>query len=308
MTDWLHKNIETWTDEDCEVYVKSTEGSVLKILFEVYQKQIITNNLEFTKKGIFSQQQNQRDDMLFDLALNRDNFDEYKCPDKSYWVGLNSADVASFYHNVKKKEAVEMGVPVQSPDNHLLGVIPLEGMSSRLKSGYIRNQRVQQQKIDPPVGYGDPVLIKGVEFQKSVKDMSRTTTNATREVTIKGGHRWISFWGDSKGVQGSSVIFGNKTNNSKELVKQTYDCSSLSSITKAGSMGGTSAKIKIYIADNLPLRIEFPVGGLGTLNVYIKSHELLQKESEESDAENSDVESDGSEEPYDAKSDCEDSD
>lgn len=291
MTDWVRENIETWSKDDCDIYVKSTEGSVVKVLFEVYQKQnITTNNLEFTKNGIFSQQQNPREDMLFDLSLHRENFDVFKCIHDSYWVGLNSSDVASFYHNVKKKEAVEMGASPKSPDNHLLGVIPLEGMSTRLKSGYIRNQRVQVKKISPPTEYGDPILIKGIDFQKSIKDMSRTTTSSNREVIIKGGDRWMSLWGDSKGVQGSSVIFGNKQDSPNELVRQTYDCSSLSSIAKAGGMGGPSTKIKVYISENLPMRIEFPIGTLGTLNVYIKSKELIKKEEEDegSDEEYSD--------------------
>ena len=288
MEDWLIQNIETWGSDDCDIYMKSTEGNVVKILFEIYQKQNInTNNLEFKKTGIYSQQQNPREDMLFDLVLKRDCLEEYKCNHDSYWVGLNSTDVASFYHNVKKKEAIEMGICLKSPDNHLLGVIPLEGGSSRLKSGYIRNQRVQNKEISPPTGYSDPVLIRGTDFQKSVKDIARTTTNASREVIVKGGYKWISFWGDSKGVQGSSVIFGNKTPSAKELVKQTYDCSSLSSIAKAGSMAGTTGKIKIYIAENLPLRIEFPIGTIGTLDVYIKSHELLKKEEGESEGEES---------------------
>jgi hypothetical protein len=304
MSDWLHDNVETWNSDDCSIYIKSTEGNVIKTLFEVYRKQnITTTKLEFTPKGIFNQQKNQKDDMLFDLKLYRDEFEIYKydVDKKSHWVGLNSQDVASFFHNVKKKEAIEMGVPIKSPDNHLLGVIPLEGMSSRLMSGYIRDQRVQQDKIEPPVGYGHPVLIKGAEFQKSVKDMTRTTTNSTREVVVKGGDRWVSFWGDAKGVQGSSIIFGTKTDKSETLVRQTYDCASFASIAKAGTMCGQS-KIKLYVAKDMPLKIVFPVGRLGTQDVYIKSHELIQKEKEVEDQDESDEESD---EESDAESDAE---
>jgi hypothetical protein len=278
MSDWLHDNVETWNSDDCSIYIKSTEGNVIKTLFEVYRKQnITTTKLEFTPKGIFNQQKNQKDDMLFDLKLYRDEFEIYKydVDKKSHWVGLNSQDVASFFHNVKKKEAIEMGVPIKSPDNHLLGVIPLEGMSSRLMSGYIRDQRV--------------------------KDMTRTTTNSTREVVVKGGDRWVSFWGDAKGVQGSSIIFGTKTDKSETLVRQTYDCASFASIAKAGTMCGQS-KIKLYVAKDMPLKIVFPVGRLGTQDVYIKSHELIQKEKEVEDQDESDEESD---EESDAESDAE---
>jgi hypothetical protein len=62
--------------------------------------------------------------------------------------------------------------------------------------------------------------------------------------------------------------------------RQTFTTAHITQLTKCA---GQSGNIQIYYHEELPIQIKMLTGTLGSLSVYIKSHELIEQLEEEPD-------------------------
>lgn len=274
-------------------FAKTSEGSTIKSLVDTFCKQLSNIELNLNKNGITSQMMNGKDrnNMLYDLNLVRDNFDEYYCEIDHQCVGLNSHHTQDQTYSVKKKNTVILFITTAEPEKFFIEVVPQMNGETRKKTGFITIQKIQDKDIQLPVNYNNPILIESNDYHRMCKDISRTHS---KKILMDVGNGWIRFRGEARNITGCDFIFGTQTDN-EVLFTQTYDCQNLNSIVKASSM--SKNKVKIYTGKfegvNRPLKVSFRAGSLGQLDIYIKCDELIKYDLEEKSA-SSDSDSDDS--------------
>lgn len=261
-------------------YAKTSDGSTIKSLIDTFCKQLTKLEFNFMKTGIVAQMMNGKDknNMLYDLDLVRDKFDEYYCSQEYICVGLNAQHTQDMTYSVKKKNTIVLYIKRNEPDKFYTDVIPHMNGEERKKTSFVMIQKIQYKEIPLPQNYNDPILIEPTDYHRMCKDISRTHS---KKIVMDVGNGWVRFRGESREITGCDFIFGNKRND-VVLFTQTYDCSLLVSVIKASSM--SKNKVQIYTGnyDNVhrPLKLSFCAGQLGGLRVYIKCDELVRYENE----------------------------
>lgn len=273
-------------------YVKTSEGSTIKTLIDTFCKQLCKIELNLSKTGIVSQMMNgkEKNNMLYDLELLRDNFDEYYCEQEHICVGLNAHHTQDQTYSVKKKNTIIMYITKSQPDLFYIEVIPQMNGEQRKKKGFVTIQKIQYKEIPLPDHYNDPILIESTDYHRMCKDISRTHS---KKIIMDVGYGWVRFRGESREITGCDFIFGNQTSD-EVLFTQTYECATLSSIVKASSMSKIKIKIFAGFYENIhrPLKLAFRAGSLGKFDIYIKCEELMKYELESVSDESDDSDDD----------------
>lgn len=261
-------------------YAKTSEGSTIKSLVDTFCKQLCKIELNINKDGIVSQMMNgkEKNNMLFNLDLVCDDFDEYFCEQDHICVGLNAHHTQDQTYSVKKKNTIIMYIIKSHPDVFYIEVIPQINGEQRRKKGFVTIQKIQYKYIPLPDHYNAPILIEPNDYHRMCKDISRTHS---KKILMDVGHGWVRFKGESREITGCDFIFGNQTTD-EVLFTQTYDSATLSSIVKASSMSKNKIKIYtgLYEGVHRPVKLTFRAGSLGILDIYIKCEELIKHELE----------------------------
>jgi len=282
--------------KDYLYYAKTSDGSTIKVLIDTFCKQLCKIEFNLTPNGIFSQMMNGKDknNMLYDLELQRNNFEEYHCEHDHICVGLNSVHTQDQTYSVKKKYTVIIFIEKANPDLFYIEVIPQLNGEQRRKKGFVTIQKIQYKEIPLPQNYCDPILIESSDYHRMCKDISRTHS---KKIVMDVGHGWIRFRGETREITGCDFIFGTQQSD-EVLFTQTYECTTLNNTIKAASM--SKQKVKVYAGNHegihRPLKLSFRAGGLGRLDIYIKCEELITYENEsisdDSDSDNSEYSDD----------------
>jgi DNA polymerase III sliding clamp (beta) subunit (PCNA family) len=192
------------------------------------------------------------------------------------YLGINLNHFHKMLKSIKKKDSLQLYIDDENPTDLAIKVIPKE--NNRITTSFVKIQAIQNLDIELPTGYDKPVIVPSSEYQKLIKDMSHIGN--VINVLAKDFH--IEFRCNAGGVLKRNVEFGelddSDTDNDApaESYNQTFDQDQLSRITK---MAGLSSNIQIYPKEGLPLLFKSSVGTLGTISIYIKSKELIAKES-----------------------------
>ena len=188
-------------------YAKTTEGSIVKGLVDTLQKKLSKIELRLTKQGIYSKVSNgkERNNILFNIGLLRDNFNEYHCEFENNCIGLNSEHTQDQTYSVKRKQTVVMYIEKSSPEKFMIKIIPQINGDQRCKVGFVIIQKVQNKDIAIEDRYNNPILIEPIDFQRVCKDISRTHS---KKIILDVGKGWVRFSGESREITGCSFNFG----------------------------------------------------------------------------------------------------
>lgn len=217
-----------------------------------------------------------------DLFLDASSFDEYEyTDDKNIQVGVNVLYMYKMLRCIKPKDSLELTLTSPSsdhlPDYLVLSVRPQHG--KRLTKSYIALQDLQAVRIMFPDGYAHKITINSTDFQKAAKDIGSSSDVINLQVT----ERVIVFRSLVKSLFEKEVIFGDATDDKplsddelKEpaVFNETFDSEYFMRIAK---VYGLSKDVQIYPRPGYPLMLKCDVGTLGTLRVFIKSREFLEK-------------------------------
>ena len=158
-------------------------------------------------------------------------------------------------------------------------------------TGHVNITMVRPVVHDEPTGYGDPIIITAKEFQQ-VKQLNKISK--TMELTFKG--KTVDLFCDKDGVYSKGISLGDtddtddeddeedeKDGDEEDEYKQTYDSDKILDLVKPAS---TSNNIQIWSAPDLPLHVSLNAGANGSVDVYIKSREIIEEEEDEKESSN----------------------
>ena len=257
---------------------KTHDAYTIKILAELLQNNLKTACFEVDSKGIKLCMVNHHKTILIKLFMESDNFTVYKFKAKEkLFLGINLNHFHKMLKSIKKKDSMVLFIKDNAPTDLGIKVIPKE--NNRVTTSKIKIQGIQNIDINSPTGYGKPIIISSVDYQKMTKCMSQIC-NITN-VTAKNFH--IKFGCDDGGVIVREVDFGEtgdsdvESDNDDDEIEynQKFDTEKLSRISK---MSGLGANMQIFPCQNEPLLFKSIIGSLGKISIYIKSRDTIEKE------------------------------
>lgn len=276
---------------------KTLDGYILKNLFELLHSNYKTAFFRINKKGLFSRMFDPNKKILSDTVLNYDKFNFYQYRGTNDLLfSFNLSHIYKLMKSARKKDAITLCISHENRNKLKIVIVPNENNKKSVKEMEIPIQYdVQNLDIDLPEGYEKSIIINSTEFQKACKQLTALSDN----ILVSSEKFHVSFSSDNNvysnkitlgemdpsensedsdsGSENEDASEGGSEVDSDRILIQNFKSISLSKIIK---ISGLSSSMQIFMENDLPLIFKSNIGILGTITLYIKSNELLEKEKE----------------------------
>ena len=223
--------------------------------------------------------------LCIDISLAGENFNYYNLnTDNKIFIGVNLTHLRKMLKPIKKKDLIEFIKTTEESDTLCINIIPKDKECGKITTSYIKIQNIQNIDIDIPTGYHNCISIPASDYQKMCKDMDSISQN----VEIRSTKDTVRFTVDMTCLYSRSVIFGETEEDENNIIyRQNFGSHQLNNLGRISGLGVTSGNvIQIFTKHNLPMLLKTNVGTLGKINIYIKSKEQVEKETEEESQSN----------------------
>jgi DNA polymerase III sliding clamp (beta) subunit (PCNA family) len=224
----------------------------------------------------------------FMIDLYAKYFINYKCS-KPMDIGINTEALNKLLKRIKKKDSISMSIPTTFDS---LNIRIFQQDSPCNGTASLKIVKAQSVEIEVPTEYGDPINIKGKEFQSNMKELK--DIGKIVELSFSNG-RWVKFSSVEDNIYSRERIYGERDEKEEDIdspemlgssstgivagtFKRHYDISVFTALCKIVSL---SSLVGIYVSAGLPLRMDIKVGGLGDMRVYLKSNEEINSTLDE---------------------------
>jgi proliferating cell nuclear antigen PCNA len=254
---------------------RTVEGFTIKALAEVLQNILTDVCFSYDSTGISLLTTDNKNNLLVQLHLNADSFDEYYCP-KPVAVGLNLQHLHKMLKSIKKKDVVSMFIKKTDPQQ--LGITTTQSDTLQQVTSHIKMQRISLIDTEIPTDYGHPIHIQTTTYQKMCKDIQ----SISNEIDIFAKDSYLKFSCKKDGMYAREIPFGelDKESESEEYT-DVFNTKSLSQLIK---ISGLNQRMQVYIPTKnerkeIPLKVSINTGQLGKLEIYIKSRDQINSMS-----------------------------
>ena len=252
--------------------IKTHQGYIFKLLVELLQHNIKDGCFCIGQTGIYFRMSDTHHKICIDLSLLRENFSSYILNSaKDINIGVNLIHLFKMIKSTKKGDSIELFKETDVSDDLNIVHISKDGKTTRTS---IRVQTIQMLDISLSSDYAAHNSIPAQDYTKLCKDLE----NLSKVIIIKGTDKGLCFSAKLDHVYSKSVFFGSY-DDSCEIYNQTFDTEQLTNIKRLSGLGIEKTYISFYYSNDQPLLITTNIGTLGTINVYIKSRELVEMEN-----------------------------
>ena len=264
---------------------KTGEAYSIKVLAELLTNNLKTGCFQVDDSGITLRMFDHHRNTLVDLDLLSENFCIFKFKSKKLNLGLNLNHFHKMLKSIKKKDSLQLFIDKNNINELCIKTIPKE--NTRITTSGIKIQNIQNLDIDIPSVYGKPIIVPSTEFQKMCKDLSSIGSTNIKVISKNCN---IQFIADADGILKRKVVFGeNEDSDDDENDRKNYTeyeaTFATDQLTRITKLSGLSNTMQIFPSNNLPLLFRSNVGSLGKISIYIKSKELIEKESHSYDSD-----------------------
>jgi len=242
------------------------------------------------KKGIFLRNANAKEDVLCDVALLAENFQDYTINtpgDICFSINLNTF-YTEMLKKIRKKDHITLQilsdgakmylkVTKETPNN--------EGNTSSAKTVIVNSSSVP---FEPPTDYGLPVNVLSKIYQQSCREITRPT-NKEIEITC-WNEKTLRFFATKDGVVENEATFGSQRSDDKVQTETFRAKFSAAHIVRPAKLAGLGETVKISVKKGLPLCYKMKVGCLGDIAIYIKTLDQVRSEHDTAEDEEQDDE------------------
>lgn len=255
-------------------YCKTREGYVFKVLFELLKNCVKNASLKISKDGLLITSIDTKRQLLLVINMNKHNFNIFR----SSSVMNISVNLTSFYNmlkTIKKKDGICLYIESSSPNKfHIIK----DDMDQNEKcANNIQIMKTQDIEYEDLEEYKEPIIINAKKLQNTLKDISTTKGRVTE--IISNGY-FIRFYCDNGSIMTADKTHGDIDVKAEENYRETFDSSLIAKLQK---ILGLTQNAKIYVADSSPMKLEINIGSLGNIVIFIKSREIMERESADSD-------------------------
>lgn len=274
--------------------IKTKEGYTFKVLAELLNNTIkescfIIRPTGITLTGMDTKSANGT--KLVCLELLRENFVTFKCARPELKVGVNLIHFYKMLKSIKKKDTLTLYIDEEAPLD--LKIMIHQNGDSNSTTSTVKITNVHPLEIDVPDGYSNPIIATSKEFQKI-----KTLNKISKYIKVTATSNTIKFFCDKENLFDREVKFGevededeeNTDEDSDDVYSQTFETDQILCLVK---VAGLSATVQIYPncehkGEALPLKFKLNVGTLGTIAVFLKSKEQLEKDVDDTEDEDDD--------------------
>lgn len=251
--------------QDCLLKISTKEGSLLKTIVELFQSSFSQIIFNLDRSGISCRMTNVRENMLFDLNLEAENFNEFFIKEDMFF-GVNVSHLNKILSSVKRRDSVTLEIFANEPDKLLITVVPKEYDYKDV--GFIILEKVQNIDIDVPGGYDGFIHAPFSKFSKMWKEL----LGISKQVRIKGNSKRIEFQAIIDGILCKWTEYCLSDAPAHDSVDETYQ---IDDLIKLNKISGFGAPISFYIKEGLPIKMRVNIGSLGSLCIFICSTKEL---------------------------------
>jgi DNA polymerase III sliding clamp (beta) subunit (PCNA family) len=258
------------SNEDYLFYCKTREGYVFKVLFELLKNCVKSSSIKISKDGLTITSIDTKRQLLLVVKMDRHNFNIYR----SQSLMNISVNLTSFYNmlkTIKKKDGICLYIESSTPNK--FHIIKDDMDQSERCANNIQIMKTQDVEYDDVEEYKDPIIIPAKKLQNTLKDISTTKGRITE---IESNVHHIRFYCDNGSMMTADKRHGDIEAKEDICYKESFDSSLLVKLQK---ILGLSQNAKVYVMDGCPLKVELNIGSLGTIGIYIKSREIVERES-----------------------------
>jgi proliferating cell nuclear antigen PCNA len=272
---------------------KTSEAYQIKVLAELLSNNLTTGCFEVTNDGITLRMFDKPKRTLVDLVLEADNFSPYRFKlDEKFWLGLNLHHFHRMLKSIKKKDSLQLAIKSDNLNGLDIRTIPKE--HTRMTTSSIRIQNVQNVEVDVPSGYGRPIIVPSPDFQKMCKELSSI---GSTNICVESRNFYMDFIADAdnilkRRVRLGETDFSDNESDEEESGVAIYSATfSADQFTRISKIAGLHTSMQIFPgSEDRPILFRSGVGTLGRISIYIKSKELLERELDQSESDDSDYE------------------
>ena len=254
---------------------KCKNAYLIKLLAEILNNNLKTGCFEFNKDGIYLKMMDTHKHILIDIVLPKEQFYLYNYEfNTPQHIGVNLCHLYKMIKTVKKKDIIE--IFIDSEDLTDLGIKVTSKNSTRTSCSFIKIQSIQNLEIEIPNDYSYTYLVPSSNFGKMCKEMHSIDS----KINITATKYKIIFKTDAGGIMKKHIEFGEDPDIKNVSIKtvvfnKTYKTEQLNRICK---ISGFATDMHICIDDDMPLLLKSSIGDLGTISIYIKDNQQIEKE------------------------------
>lgn len=247
------------------LFIKTTQSTVLKNLFDALKEIIHDVNIVFSSEGMKILATDNSKVAFVNLKLSAEKFNEsgtYHCP-KKLTVGISIPNLNKFMKSIVQKDICYIYIHNDHQDS--IG-IKMENSNKNIQNNFSLNiLDIEEEQCKLPKYHFNCIFtMPSVDFQKLCRDM----LDIDKVMEIQSIGNKLIF--RSKGDIGSrETIINNNTEESQvdnSLAKATFSLKHLVWFSKASLLCPT---IHIYFTNDAPLIIDYSVGSLGYLKLWL---------------------------------------
>lgn len=257
------------------------EGYVIKGIVDIMLNNLTKDaNITFDENGIRSSCADTRSVVLVSFDLPRKNFQDYICVSR-FTGNFVLKELHKTVKVVRKKDSITMYITKEHPTKLVFITTPLITHDTVPATSYsdsvifTLSEPVIHSTID---SYEYPYTMPSSSFQKSAKKMASTIKGDYVELYVQGT-TYLKFY-CTNGINESSSEFGVYDTDGTKLYKGRFYTSMFGNLLKLQTL---AKEIKIYAPirnERHPIRIEVNTGGIGVMNVFLKSCEGIETETQ----------------------------
>lgn len=263
--------------DDCTYLFKleTTQITVIKPLFEALKDMLAEANIQCDSEGLRSIASNQKKGIVVFLQLFGSKFEDYACYKKNLSLGINLDALHKIVKPINNTTTLTLMVEQDSTE-HLQVIVNNSEEGKRKKSTLkLLDLDVPKTNLGQNNQFDMVIYMSAVKFQKTCREIissnndkvsimayNRTLTLScncedsedtieAQEITLVETPEYLQFVADSGGI-----------------VQGEYSLKDILSFTKCNGVSGGGI-MKIYMHNDLPLVIEYNVGGLGYMKLVI---------------------------------------
>lgn len=238
-----------------------------KVLTEIIDNTITEGNYSFEEEVITFREANKNATILIDVLIRAKQDTVYTPPDKAVKIGLNCKH---FYQGVKRTKKKDNLVILKEEDSDDIKILISNPGKERDKDADIRIKEIERNDDETwelPKYPNTPVCsVLSSSMQRMVKELA----GSSKDITITMQKNAIHFTGSSDQLLKLSDKFGKWEDDGEIIYQRSFNSKDLSKILGKCSGLAKDAAINIYCIDNdQPIKMQTPVGNIGTVGFYL---------------------------------------
>lgn len=248
-------------------YAKLNESSNFKKLIESIKDIVSEINLEISSNGINLQAMDSSHVALVTVNLLSEGFQEFKC-DKTMNLGIQ---VGNLWKLMKCGSNDDSLILKSESDSSQLNI---RFENKKMKKACDLNLNlitIDTEHLNiPQTSYGSTVIMSSSEFSRLTKELYAISET----VNIETSQTAVIFSVSNEQVNGSIKLDANDSSSQEEMtivkveepVNLNFALRYLNMFTKATTL---TDQVWLSLSTEYPLRVEYKLGGLGSLNYYL---------------------------------------